>query len=96
MTHAYRAAVFGLSGWSGSGKTTLIKKRLLVFAARGLRVSTLKHAAHNFELDQPGKDSWRYRQAGAVKVMVASAKRWALISEVCSETDLFSVLSWHF
>jgi molybdopterin-guanine dinucleotide biosynthesis adapter protein len=83
----HRGAVFGLSGWSGSGKTTLVEKLLPVFAGRGLRVSTLKHAHHNFELDQPGKDSWRHRQAGAVEVMVTSAKRWALIHEVRSETE---------
>jgi len=83
----HRGAVFGLSGWSGSGKTTLIEKLLPVLAARGLRVSTLKHAHHSFELDQPGKDSWRHRQAGAVEVMVSSAKRWALIHEVRDGTE---------
>jgi molybdopterin-guanine dinucleotide biosynthesis adapter protein len=83
----HRGAVFGLSGWSGSGKTTLVEKLLPVLAARGLRVSTLKHAHHSFELDQPGKDSWRHRQAGAVEVMVSSPKRWALIHEVRSETE---------
>jgi molybdopterin-guanine dinucleotide biosynthesis adapter protein len=83
----HRGAVFGLSGWSGSGKTTLVEKLLPAFAAQGLRVSTLKHAHHGFEFDQPGKDSWRHREAGAVEVMVSSPKRWALIHEVRSETE---------
>lgn len=73
--------VFGLAGWSGSGKTTLLVKLLPELAARGLRVSTVKHAHHAFDVDKPGKDSWRHREAGAVEVMVASAHRWALMHE---------------
>jgi molybdopterin-guanine dinucleotide biosynthesis protein B len=73
--------VFGLAGWSGSGKTTLLIKLLPELAARGLRVSTVKHAHHAFDVDKPGKDSWRHREAGAVEVMVASANRWALMHE---------------
>ena len=79
--------VFGLAGWSGSGKTTLIEKLLPVFAARGLRVSTLKHAHHHFQIDQPGKDSWRHRAAGAVEVMVSSPQRWALVHEVRGDVE---------
>ena len=73
--------IIGLAGWSGSGKTTLLTRLLPLLAARGLAVSTVKHAHHAFDLDQPGKDSWRHRQAGAAEVMVASAARWALMHE---------------
>ncbi len=73
--------VFGLAGWSGSGKTTLLIRLLPALIARGLSVSTVKHAHHAFDVDQPGKDSWRHREAGASEVMVASANRWALMHE---------------
>ncbi len=73
--------VFGLAGWSGSGKTTLVTRLLPEFIRRGLTVSTLKHAHHAFDIDQPGKDSWRHREAGATEVMVSSANRWALMHE---------------
>jgi molybdopterin-guanine dinucleotide biosynthesis adapter protein len=73
--------VFGLAGWSGSGKTTLLIRLLPALIARGLTVSTVKHAHHAFDVDQPGKDSWRHREAGASEVMVASANRWALMHE---------------
>src|ERR1700722_16418099 len=73
--------VFGLAGWSGSGKTTLLTQLIPALIARGLRVSTVKHAHHSFDVDQPGKDSWTHRQAGATEVMVASAARWALMHE---------------
>ena len=74
--------IFGLAGWSGSGKTTLMTALIPEFAARGLAVSTVKHAHHAFDIDQPGKDSWRHRQAGAREVMVASNHRWALMHEL--------------
>lgn len=73
--------VFGLAGWSGSGKTTLLARLLPELIGRGLAVSTVKHAHHSFDIDQPGKDSWRHREAGASEVMIASARRWALIHE---------------
>ena len=73
--------IFGLAGWSGSGKTTLLVKLLPALTARGLRVSTLKHAHHAFDVDQPGKDSWEHRRAGAAEVMVSSVNRWALMHE---------------
>src|SRR5947199_254718 len=73
--------IFGLAGWSGSGKTTLLAALIPEFVARGLTVSTIKHAHHEFDIDQPGKDSWRHRQAGAREVMVASSRRWALMHE---------------
>jgi molybdopterin-guanine dinucleotide biosynthesis protein B len=73
--------IFGLAGWSGSGKTTLMVQLLPALIARGLRISTVKHAHHAFDVDKPGKDSWEHRQAGAVEVMVSSANRWALMHE---------------
>jgi molybdopterin-guanine dinucleotide biosynthesis adapter protein len=74
--------IVGLAGWSGSGKTTLITKVIPVLAGRGLRIATVKHAHHEFDVDQPGKDSWLHRAAGATEVMVASSRRWALIHEL--------------
>ena len=74
--------VFGLAGWSGSGKTTLVTRLLPALLRRGVSVSTLKHAHHDFDVDQAGKDSWRHRQAGAQEVMVASDRRWALMHEL--------------
>jgi len=74
--------IFGLAGWSGSGKTTLLVALIPELVARGLSVSTIKHAHHEFDIDQPGKDSWRHRQAGASEVMVASSRRWALMREL--------------
>jgi molybdopterin-guanine dinucleotide biosynthesis adapter protein len=73
--------VLGLAGWSGSGKTTLVARLLPELTRHGLAVSTVKHAHHSFDLDQPGKDSWRHREAGASEVMIASERRWALIHE---------------
>jgi molybdopterin-guanine dinucleotide biosynthesis adapter protein len=74
--------IFGLAGWSGSGKTTLLTAVIPDLTARGLRVSTIKHAHHEFDIDRPGKDSWRHREAGAHEVMVASARRWAIMHEL--------------
>jgi molybdopterin-guanine dinucleotide biosynthesis protein B len=79
--------VIGLAGWSGAGKTTLLRRLIPALTAQGLRVSTLKHAHHSFDVDQPGKDSWEHRQAGATEVLVASAVRWALMHELRSETE---------
>ena len=74
--------VLGLVGWSGSGKTTLLTALLPLLRARGLRVSTVKHAHHEFDIDRPGKDSYRHREAGAHEVLVASSARWALLHEI--------------
>ena len=74
--------VFGLAGWSGSGKTTLMTALIPEFVSRGITLSTIKHAHHSFDIDQPGKDSWLHRQAGAREVMVASGQRWALMHEL--------------
>lgn len=74
--------IIGLAGWSGSGKTTLLTKLIPRFTARGKRVSTLKHAHHNFDVDRPGKDSFEHRSAGATEVLVVSGNRWALMHEL--------------
>jgi molybdopterin-guanine dinucleotide biosynthesis adapter protein len=74
--------IFGIAGYSGSGKTTLIEKLIPVFNARGLRVSLIKHAHHTFDVDQPGKDSWRHRHAGCAEVLITSSRRWALMHEL--------------
>lgn len=74
--------VIGLAGWSGAGKTTLMTRLIPVLGARGLSVSTLKHAHHAFDIDRPGKDSYEHRSAGARQVLVASAHRWALMTEL--------------
>ncbi len=74
--------VFGLAGWSGSGKTTLMVRLLPVLIARGVTVSTLKHAHHAFDIDRPGKDSYEHRAAGATEVMISSDTRWALMHEL--------------
>jgi molybdopterin-guanine dinucleotide biosynthesis protein B len=86
--------VIGLAGWSGSGKTTLLTKAIPCLTARGLRVSTLKHAHHTFDVDQPGKDSFVHRAAGATEVLVGAASRWALVHELRNEEepDLVSLL----
>jgi molybdopterin-guanine dinucleotide biosynthesis adapter protein len=74
--------IFGIAGWSGSGKTTLMTALIPELLARAVTVSTVKHAHHAFDIDQPGKDSWRHREAGACEVMVASERRWALMHEL--------------
>jgi molybdopterin-guanine dinucleotide biosynthesis protein B len=79
--------IFGLAGWSGAGKTTLLKRLIPCLTAQGLRVSTIKHAHHDFDIDQPGKDSYEHRQAGATEVLVASARRWALMHELRTEEE---------
>lgn len=87
-------AVLGIAGWSGAGKTTLIEAVLPPLRAAGLVVSTVKHAHHGAELDRPGKDSWRHRQAGAREVMVTSPGRWALMHEAgADEPDLPALLA---
>jgi len=73
---------FGIVGWSGAGKTTLIEQLLARFASRGLSVSVIKHAHHGFDIDRPGKDSWRHREAGATEVMLVSDQRWVLMHEL--------------
>lgn len=79
--------LIGLAGWSGAGKTTLLARLIPELVGRGLRVSTLKHAHHEFDVDKPGKDSWTHRQAGATEVLVASARRWALMRELRGDAE---------
>jgi molybdopterin-guanine dinucleotide biosynthesis protein B len=74
--------VLGFAGYSGSGKTTLIERLVPALVAHGWRVSLLKHAHHAFDVDRPGKDSWRHRQAGCTEVLIGSANRWALMHEL--------------
>jgi molybdopterin-guanine dinucleotide biosynthesis protein B len=74
--------VIGLAGWSGAGKTTLLTRVIPHLLERGLRVSVIKHAHHAFDVDVPGKDSWRHREAGATEVLVSSGRRWALMHEL--------------
>src|SRR4029450_13287913 len=80
--------VIGLAGWSGAGKTTLLAKVIPRLIARGVRVSTVKHAHHGFDVDQPGKDSHTHRAAGATEVLISSANRWALVHELRGAAEL--------
>jgi molybdopterin-guanine dinucleotide biosynthesis adapter protein len=74
--------IFGFAGWSGSGKTTLLEKLIPRFTGAGLRVSLIKHAHHTFDVDQPGKDSYRHRHAGAGEILITSSRRWVLMHEL--------------
>ena len=74
--------VIGIAGYSGSGKTTLIEKVIPVLVRSGVRVSLIKHAHHEFDVDQPGKDSYRHRHAGCSEVLISSSNRWALMHEL--------------
>lgn len=80
--------VFGFAGWSGAGKTTLIEKLIPNLVARGVRVSLIKHAHHAFDIDRPGKDSYRHRDAGCGEVLVTSTARWALMHELRGAPEL--------
>lgn len=79
--------VIGIAGWSGSGKTTLLTKLIPELKQRGLRVSTLKHAHHAFDVDQPGKDSYVHREAGATEVLIVSKNRFALMHELRDQPE---------
>jgi molybdopterin-guanine dinucleotide biosynthesis adapter protein len=74
--------VIGIAGWSGAGKTTLISRVIPYLRQQGLRISVIKHAHHDFDVDIPGKDSWVHRQSGAEEVLVSSANRWVLMHEL--------------
>jgi molybdopterin-guanine dinucleotide biosynthesis protein B len=80
--------VIGIAGWSGAGKTTLLTRVIPCLTARGMRVSTIKHAHHDFDVDQPGKDSHTHRTAGATEVLASSANRWALMHELRGEGEM--------
>ncbi|WP_421913036.1 molybdopterin-guanine dinucleotide biosynthesis protein B [Mesorhizobium sp.] len=79
--------VFGITGWKNSGKTTLTEKLVAELVRRGWKVSTIKHAHHEFDIDKPGADSFRHRQAGATEVAIVSGRRWALMHELRGETE---------
>jgi len=79
--------VLGIAGWSGSGKTTLLTRFIPLLVGRGLRIATLKHAHHAFDVDQPGKDSYEHRKAGASEVIVSSARRWVQMHEVADGAE---------
>ena len=74
--------LYGVTGWKNSGKTGLMERLVTEITSRGLRVSTVKHAHHTFDVDQPGKDSHRHREAGAEQVLLVSHRRWALMHEL--------------
>ncbi|OBQ85898.1 molybdopterin-guanine dinucleotide biosynthesis protein B [Mesorhizobium sp. WSM3873] len=79
--------VFGITGWKNSGKTTLTEKLVAELVRRGWTVSTVKHAHHDFDIDKPGTDSFRHRQAGAMEVAIVSGRRWALMHELLNEDE---------
>jgi molybdopterin-guanine dinucleotide biosynthesis adapter protein len=79
--------VIGITGWKNSGKTTLVEKLVSHFAQMGLRVATVKHAHHEFDIDHAGTDSFRHRKAGAHEVAIVSARRWALMHELGMERE---------
>ena len=79
--------VFGFAGYSGSGKTTLIEQLIPRFVLHGLKVSLIKHAHHLFDIDKPGKDSYRHREAGATEVLITSDQRWVLMHELRGEPE---------
>ena len=78
---------FGITGWKNAGKTSVMERLVAEFVARGLRVSTLKHAHHRFEIDHVGRDTYRHRAAGAAEVLVSSGTRWALMSELRGDPE---------
>lgn len=79
--------IFGVVGWKNAGKTGLMERLVAEISGRGISVSTIKHAHHSFDVDHPGKDSYRHRQAGAREVLLASRNRWALMHELTGEDE---------
>jgi len=79
--------IFGFAGYSGSGKTTLIEQLITQFVMHGLKVSLVKHAHHDFNIDRPGKDSYRHREAGCSEVLITSSQRWVLMHELRGEQE---------
>ena len=79
--------IFDVTGWKNSGKTGLMERLITEFTARGLSVSSIKHAHHSFDIDHPGRDSYRHRDAGARQVLLASRNRWALMHELRNEDE---------
>lgn len=87
MSEFTKPKVIGFAGYSGSGKTTLIEKLIPALIGCGLKVSLIKHAHHSFDIDQPGKDSYRHREAGAKEVLIASSQRWVLMHELTADPE---------
>jgi molybdopterin-guanine dinucleotide biosynthesis protein B len=79
--------IFGVTGWKNSGKTTMVAALVSEFCVRGLKVSTVKHAHHSFDIDHEGTDSWKHRKAGAGEVALVSKNRWALMHELIDEDE---------
>jgi molybdopterin-guanine dinucleotide biosynthesis protein MobB len=79
--------LFGVVGWKNSGKTTLVAGLVTELKLRGFTVSTMKHAHHAFDLDQPGRDTYKHREAGAQEVLISSGKRWAVMHELQGEDE---------
>jgi molybdopterin-guanine dinucleotide biosynthesis adapter protein len=92
MPDSRRPKAIGFIGYSNTGKTTLIEKLIPIFRARGLAVSAIKNAHHGFDMDRPGKDSYRYREAGAGQVLIATGQRWALLTETPRRAALLDEL----
>ena len=80
--------VFGITGWKNSGKTTLTARLIAEFTGRGYRVCAVKHAHESFDIDQPGRDSYRLREAGARRVLLSSPRRWALMHELSGDPEM--------
>ncbi len=78
---------FGIVGWKNSGKTGLVVRLVTEISQRGFSVSTIKHAHHDFDIDRPGKDSFRHREAGAKQTILSSKRRWALMNELCRDDE---------
>lgn len=87
MSSAQTSPVIGIVGYKNNGKTTLVVRLVRHLTERGYRVSTIKHAHHTVDIDQPGKDSWQHREAGAQEVVLATSRRWALIHELRDEPE---------
>lgn len=87
MAQSRPMKVFAIAGYSGAGKTVLIERLIPEFTRRGLRIAVVKHSHHGFEIDHPGKDSFRHREAGAEEVMVVSPERWAIMRELRNEEE---------
>ena len=87
LKNQWSKPILGFCAYIGTGKTTLLTQLIPILRNRGIQLGVIKHAHHNFEMDREGKDSFRFRQAGATEVMLASSRRWVLLHENSEETD---------
>ena len=87
INHDFTTPILGFSAYSGTGKTTLLTQLIPILQAKGLRLAIIKHAHHEFDIDQAGKDSYKLRHAGARQMLISSAKRWALMTELTQSDD---------